>query len=190
MKNLLLIPVLVFVLTSVNASIIPTISTSTNKTFVLNVNDWNTDELTISILSEYGEKLYSEVINPGITSKRKYSFEKLLSGIYKVEVSSINKSISYDVVLSKKSGLVVSEGSVSFSPYVSIDDKRVDLNILPLGKKVNISIYNDNGDKLYSETIMDAKSISKRLNIAQLPKGDYMLNMTVGQNNFTERIRK
>jgi hypothetical protein len=110
MKNLLLIPMLVFVLTSVNAATIPTIISSSNKTFVLNTNDWNQKVLNIAFLTNEGIEIYSEKIHPNGDPQKYYNLQILKKGSYRVMVSCGTESVTYDIEVTENSIAKISEG--------------------------------------------------------------------------------
>lgn len=113
MKNLLLIPFLVLVLTSVKAADFPTLTIAEDKAFVLNINDWNHNELNISFLTPEGIEIYSERIQPTGDSQKKYNLQILKKGTYQVIVSSGTRNITYDIEITENSITKISKGRAS-----------------------------------------------------------------------------
>lgn len=104
---------LVFVLTGVNAATIPTIINSSNKTFVLNTNDWNQKELNITFLTPEGIEIYSEKIQPNGNPQKNYNLQILKKGSYLVKVSSRTQSVTYDIEVTENSIAKISKGIAS-----------------------------------------------------------------------------
>ena len=116
MKNLLLIPFMVLTLTGIKATDLPTISLVKDKTFVLNINDWNKNELNISFLTQEGEEIYSERIQPTNSHQQKYNLQILSKGSYQMLVSNGIKHITYKIDISENSITKISKGVDAYIP--------------------------------------------------------------------------
>ncbi len=190
MKNLLLILLSVIAFTSVKADNLPKLKIDSNKSFVLNTNDWNNTELTLSIVDHGGALVYEDTILPSEKGIKKYNLQLLPKGTYNVVVSDQYKTVKYDIAVSRNEVSSISEGNATYMPQVNSSRENIDINVLALRKNVKISLTDDQGNELYGERIKDMPTITKRLNIAKLEKGDYVLKVNVGDSWYTQLIRK
>ena len=189
MKNLLLILVCVMAFASAKANHLPTVMVDADKSFVLDLNDWNKSILDVSIINDRGVELYEDTILPTEGRMKKFNLKFLPKGEYNVVVSDEYKSVSYEVKVSNTKVVSISEGTANFIPQVRLNDGNIDINLMALSKKVNISLLDQDGNQLYGEKIKDLPTISKRLNIAKLERGSYTLQVNVGNNWYTQRIK-
>jgi hypothetical protein len=189
MKNLLLILLYVFALNNVNAADLPSLIIDTDKTIVLDFNDWKSTTLNVSITDMSGFEIYEDTILPTKKRTQKFNLKNLPKGYYNVVVSDEYKSVKYDVKVSNTSVVSVSEGSTSYFPQITTTREVIDINLLALNKKVNISLMDEKGNSIYNEVINNDPAVTKRLNIANLDRGNYTLRVNIGDASYTELIR-
>ena len=190
MKNLLLIPAMVFALATASATDLPTFSIVKDKTFVLNTNDWNTNEVVVSFLTSEGNEIYTEVFAPSDNKLRKYNLKQLPQGDYKVVVSDDFKSITYDFLIKNEELVQLTESDVSFVPQVLTTEDRIDINLLSLSKKVKIYLNDAQGHNLYNTVVKNSPIVTKRMNISKLERGNYTLEISVGDKWYTHTFEK
>ena len=190
MKNILLILLCVCGFTNVNADALPTLKIDSKKSFVLNTNDWDNTELALSIVDHHGTLVYEDTILPTERGMKRYNLQLLPKGSYSVVVRDEYKTVKYDISVSEWEVSSISEGMATFYPQIFTSDNNIDINLLSLSKKVKISLVDEAGNVLYGEKLVGMPTVTKRLNIAKLEKGEYSLRVSVGDNYYTQIIKK
>ena len=146
--------------------------------------------MNISLLTQDGEEIYSESIQPAIKRHRKYNLELLPKGNYKLVVSDDLRTVTYAIEIAYGADIEVSEGKTSFIPQVSLTEDKIDINLLAQNEKVRISLYDNDGNNLYYENINNSMVVEKRLDISNLDNGDYTLSMYVGDRWYNNTFEK
>lgn len=188
MKNLILILLCVVAFNNINAADLPSLTIDTDKSVVLDFNDWNLTALNVSITDNSGVEIYEDTILPTKTRTQKFNLKNLPRGYYNVVVSDDYKSVKYGVKVSNKSVVSVSEGSTSYFPQINTTREVIDINLLALSKRVNIALTDEEGNHIYNEVIKNNPAITKRLNIANLDSGNYTLRVNFGGASYQEKI--
>lgn len=176
--------------TSVKADKLPTLKIDSDNSFVLNTNDWNNTELTLSIVDPAGVSIYEDTILPTERGLKKYNLQLLPEGDYSVVVNDLYKTVEYQVTISDDKVASITTGNATFLPQVNATREKIDINLLALSKNVNFSLTDGQGNEVYGENIKDTSAITRRLNIAKLERGDYILRVYVGDSYYTQIIRK
>ena len=114
----------------------------------------------------------------------------LPEGDYSVVLSDEFKTVKYQIAVSRREVSSISDGQVTYYPQVNASESNIDINVLALRNKVDITLLDDEGHEIYVENIKNMPTITKRLNIAKLEKGNYTLRVNVGDNWYTQVIRK
>ena len=190
MKNLLLILISVMAFTSVKADHLPSLKIFSDKSFIFKSNDWNKSELTLTIMDQDGVYVHEDTILPTDKGIKKYNLQHLPEGDYIVLVRDEHKTAKYEVTVTDNEVSSISEGDATFLPQVNTTSENIDINLMALSKKVKILLTDDNGRILYDEKIKGESTITKRLNIASLQKGNYILKVQVDDSRYVKAIRK
>ena len=78
-----------------------------------------------------------------------------------------------------------------FIPVVMLKDNKLDVNVLlKTYGNISVNIYDNVGRKLKQEKRSDALNFHKRYNIAQLPDGAYVIEVTTGDETFYHTVVK
>lgn len=192
-KNLLfIVAVLTSIVTTANNGDlelkVSTLSTKTIK-FIIRNGD---GEFEVSIKDSNGYRMYSEKFQRSYVSK-KYDLKNLINGDYIVEIKGQTKIIEMPfTVLRNQIEINASSESVFYKPVVQlgIDDVLISIEANVLHESLEIALYDDYSNLLYSEEIVGKVDLKRKLNISKLVEGEYRLVMKSGNKIFKEIIKK
>ncbi len=189
MKSIILSLVLAFTLGVSKAATLPTIKEDVNKSFVLNLKDWNKSDLEVSIISEDGLTIFSETLKE-FKPSRKYNLKYLTAGNYSIKLSDDYKIITYTINVNNSDVVINEDEKVVFRPFIKYSKDAIDINVLALGNEVNISLIDANGNEIFNEKRENEKTIAKRLNISELRSGEYSVSVKVNDFWYSQLITK
>lgn len=189
MKSIILSLVLALTLGVSKAATLPTIKKDVNKSFVLNLKDWNKSDLKVSIISDEGVTVFSETLKQ-FKPSRKYNLKYLSTGSYNVQLSDDYKTITYTISVNDTDVVINEDENVVFKPFIKQTKDAIDINILSLGNEVNITLIDENGNEIFNEKRENEKTISKRLNISELDNGQYTVSVQVNDFWYSQLITK
>jgi hypothetical protein len=189
MKKIVLIMMVAIASINAMANTYPTLNVEGKRSFTLELNDWQNEDLFITIVDEAGEVMHSENVDEaGIA--RKYSLENLPIGFYKMTIADQLKDIAFNIFVTYEGVTVNNAGKVYFRPFVKNTDEIIDINLLTMDKKVLVNLMDSDGNIIYSEKTDKIMTYQKRLDISNLPSGIYSLNLFVEGRTYTNRIEK
>jgi hypothetical protein len=189
MKKLVLIMMVAIASINAMANTYPTLNVEGKRSFKLELNDWQNEDLFITIIDEAGEVMHSEnILKAGIA--RKYSLENLPIGFYKMTIADQSKDIAFDIFVTYEGVTVNNTGKVYFRPFVKNTDEKIDINLLTIDKKVLVNLLDSEGNIVYTEKTDKIMKYEKRLDISNLPSGIYSLSLYVEGRTYTNRIEK
>ena len=92
-----------------------------------------------------------------------------------------------------REGIVITEleRKEKFIPFVILNDNKLDVNVLlNTYGTIAVNIYDNSGRRVKQEKSSDALNFHKRYNIAQLPDGAYVVEVTAGDETFYHTVVK
>ncbi len=147
----------------------------------------------VSFKNSEGELIYEETYSSDKASSRKYDLREIVSGKYYFEIETEFTIEKYLVVVNSKTAEIV-EKSVTIlnKPIVIKVNDKVLVTKLNLSKDdLKISIYDDNGNGLYTETITADKSefsIGKKFDFSKVDKGEYTFYLTTDKKTYKKTV--
>jgi hypothetical protein len=197
MKNLVL-NTLIFILSSIitinlSASEIPFLvkaaSNTDNMNVVLDLSKMSEQTVKCQITDRQGMVIFSEEIHVEEGVFKPYNLGNLDIGTYEFKVFNKSLVAKYDIEI-KTSGVSVHDNNdVTYKPSIRLkQDKSIDFQLLSLGKEVAVELINNNGDVLYQKSYENQSTISKRLILKELNKGQYTVKVNVGEETFYEYL--
>ena len=189
MKSIILSLVLALTLGVSKAATLPTIKEDVNKSFVLNLKDWNQSDLEVAIISDEGVTVFSETLKE-FQPSRKYNLKYLSVGNYHVQLSDDYKTVTYTIAVNDSDVVIDEVEKVVFRPFISHHQDAIDINVLALGNEVNIYLTDAYGNEIFHEKRENEKTITKRLNISELRSGQYSVNVQVNDFWYSQLITK
>jgi len=165
------------------------VSVKSGKVISFSLND--TKNVHVSIVGKQGTAIFNEVLKSKdgkIT--RTYDLAALPSGTYYLETETANKvsrhEITIDGTTATVAGTTVAE---IYKPVLVKKDGFVSISILNNEKTpVEIKMYDDNNNELYSETITGEQTLSKTFDIRKSSAHNFTLVTSYNNKTFVENI--
>ena len=168
-----------------------TISSETNAV-VVNIGDHKSEAVTIKIEDAYGHQLLSETVKDAQSFIKKYNVSKLEDGSYNLVVSKKTMKTVQPFQITNHTVLMSEfQKKGTFSPTVNFTEDKLNVNVL-LGNYSNItvSIFDNEGRKVFDEKNYVVFDMHKRYDLSKLPKGAYWVEVMAGDETFGLSIAK
>ncbi len=119
-----------------------------------------------------------------------FSLEDLPEGEYVLVLKTSIQEIYQPVTLSQRTVLAATEQRWSIHlPVVEVSGRQLDILYWNAeAEPVTLSLVEVGGEKLYEETIDEIIDIEKRLNLLQVPRGEYIVEVRTANNAWREPI--
>jgi hypothetical protein len=144
----------------------------------------------ISIIDQNGLRIYKEEVKNAGNYSKAYDLTSLPEGNYKFEVEdkSTVKVIPFEITQSDVT--VISDLEyIILKPVIIVKNDLVTVSKLSFSKDdFKIIIHNEFGDLIYSESISNEISITKRFNFSEAAPGSYIFTMETEGRVFTETL--
>ncbi|WP_367388350.1 hypothetical protein [Lewinella sp. LCG006] len=165
------------------------INAGLGKQFGLKIEGLDQSQADFSVKSVKGEVLLQQKIS-GRDYQGIYSLELLQEGDYVFILKTNSTEIRQPVRLTKHAiQYQLTQRRVIYQPEVILKGRQLDVNLNnPTAEAFSIKLLNKNGDILYQETLAGLSEIEKRINLLQVPVGEYFLKMTSSDEQWTEVI--
>lgn len=165
------------------------INAGLGKQFGLKIEGLDQSQADFSVKSVKGEVLLQQKIS-GRDYQGIYSLELLQEGDYVFILKTNSTEIRQPVRLTKHAiQYQLTQRRVIYQPEVILKGRQLDVNLNnPTAEAFSIKLLNKNGDILYQETLAGLSEIEKRINLLQVPVGEYFLKMTSPDEQWTEVI--
>jgi len=180
-KNILTALTLILGLQVSATAMEPTIVTGNDKTFTLDLADWATQTVEVSITDLFGRILLSEKTN---TTRKIYNLKNLDNGTYTIEVRN-KTAIMYTKVDVTNNALQSGSTEIVYRPMMSVTKDHIDLNALTQGKTVYVSIYSE-GNSIFSLEYVNTPTVTQRFDLSALPAGEYTVSISKGTDVQTQ----
>ena len=163
------------------------INAGLGKQFGLKIDGLDESQADFSVKSEKGEVLLRQKIS-GRDYQGLYSLEELREGDYVFILKTNSSEIRQPVRLTKHAiQYQLTQRQVIFYPEVILKGRQLDINFKnPQMDEFTIHLSTQNGEVLYQETLSELQVIEKRVNLLQLPRGEYTLKMTTPFERWIE----
>ena len=164
--------------------------TTGTKTIVVHFDNTATEKITVRLIDVKGAEVFTERIQAAAGYSKKYNLKELANGQYTILIESPSRYTTQKVTVKDHIVEVRSEEEKTFfKPFIKQDAKLVDINLMALGNDVEITVKDNNGSQVYRTAYQGESRIHKRLNLTQLPSGDYILQVKNGGRYTTRHIR-
>lgn len=140
-----------------------------------------------SVKSLKGEVLLRQKIS-GKDYQGIYSLELLQEGDYVFILKTNSSEIRQPVRLTKRAiQYQLTQREVIYYPEVILKGRQLDVNFKnPNAEDFSIHLQTKNGEVLYQETLTGLQGIEKRINLLQVPVGEYLIKMITPTEQWTE----
>lgn len=172
---------LLFIVGTSNAAtpIVSLLAGEAPKTLVLNFDSEST-ESTLKLTNAAKETILIESVSDG-TFNRRLNLQNLEAGIYFFTAANDNESVVYTIEVDNTSARVIDRTENQNQILFREVGKLVQVNLFnPESKKVYLEIVNEDGAKVFEETIKNTVVIGKQFNFENALKGAYIVSLTDG----------
>lgn len=154
-----------------------------SSSIILYVNEWKSEKIFVSIRDNEGIVVFSEKISP-LAGNRRYELSALNAGQYMFVVEDGLKVSAQKFSVTPDGVKIDPSAQEKFKPVFITDENTWKIQGLALDQKVSVTIFDEQGSKLYNESI--ARPVVERsYNVSQLEKGEYYLEYNIGGDKFT-----
>ena len=193
MKRIIKISTIVLAIlfsTNAKAAIYPIINLEGSKVLHVDLNDWTDSSVKITLRDLSGNILYSDKSTNRQLLNRKYNLESLPVGSYQLIVEGGNKKSIHTLAVGiNKITTNNIEDVLIFKPTINVTEDYLEINHLALGKKVEISILDNNG-VFFSRSFKGESTINTRFDISDLPAGNYLVSLNSENQYETKEFTK
>jgi len=190
MKTLAILIFTAFTTFSSFASVVEPLTTSVDgNTITVYFDHQKSEMVNISIVDKVGYELLSEEVQSKNRKSRRYNLEQLPYGVYTIKIN-MDQKIVYKEIKTEKNNTIVLEERITYKPSTTFENDKWMVNILALGERVDIKIYDAELEPVFEEKIKDTKVIAKTYDLSQLDYGVYTLNINVGETSYSKVIAK
>ena len=146
-------------------------------------------QAVLQIQTPSGEVLVTRTIQDSVY-RRIYNLEHLREGPYVLVLKMPSREIYQPIEVNRRAIEYDANQRLSVNlPLVRVKGRQVDVELENPGLlPVRLSLIDQNGSLLYEETIEQVADIEKRLNLLNVPQGDYQLRIQTPVNNWDEKI--
>lgn len=150
------------------------------KTLVLNF-DSESSKSTLKLTNEAKETFLVESVSDG-TFNRKLNLQNLQAGTYFFTAANDNESVVYTIEVDNTSARIIDRTENQNQILFREVGELVQVNLFnPESENVYVEIVNEDGTKLFEETIKNTVLIGKQFNFEKAIKGAYTVSVTDGK---------
>jgi C4-type Zn-finger protein len=165
---------------------------SVEKSVIVNLGNVQKEEITIAIEDAAGNTLVTESVKNNANFVKKYNVSKLEAGQYSITITKRTLRTVQPFTISIE-GITMSdvEKKEKFLPYVIQNGNKLDVNVL-LGNynNITIKILDNEGRSSLDDTNYVVLTLHKRYDLSKLPSGNYVAEVTAGDETFYYSIVK
>ena len=164
---------------------------SESKSVVLNLGNIKNEQITIAIEDAAGNQILEEKVKDAQYFAKKYNVSKLEDGDYKLIVTKKTlRTVQPFTVTGKTVEISELERKEKFLPVLSQNTDKLDVNVL-LGNYSNItvSIFDNEGHKLFEEKNYVVFQLNKRYDLSKMAPGAYMVEVMAGDETFYYTVK-
>ncbi len=166
--------------------------TSDSKVISVNLGDVKNDEISIRIEDANGNELVSEKVKGSQNFAKKYNVSKLEDGNYNMIIAKQTlRTVQPFKIVDNKVIVLATEKKEKFLPLLSQEGDKLNVNVL-LGNYSNITVtlYDNEGRKVFDEKNYVVLNLHKRYDLSKLPQGIYVAEVMAGDESFFFTVTK
>lgn len=183
---------LIISVAQLNAAQLPVftiINAGLGKQFGLKVHQSENQSALFKVSTPYGKVLLNQRIT-GSDYSGIFSLEMLQEGEYVFTLETQANEIRQPVELTRRAILYqLSQRQIVHFPEVILKGRQLDVNFVnPNRAQFTIKLLNRGEDILYQEEFTGLDDIEKRLNLLELPRGTYHLQMVTLADRWSKEV--
>ncbi len=166
------------------------LSTSGSNSLILSIEKPLSEATHLAIFDQKGQVLHQEVLPKGSVNSKLFQLQALPNGQYNIQLTSSLYIDRYPFQVEEK-GLLLNEAAITRlnRPVLTSKGGITNLSFLNEGKrKVVVTLQDELGQEVYTETVAGELQVTRRYNFRQLPKGNYQLVVSTGQDRVVHSL--
>lgn len=145
-----------------------------------------TTPMQVRLIDLEGKILLSENLELQSFTKN-YNLKNLPNGSYNLEISNDYEILIKTVSIDERVISFISE-EVTYKPHFFIKGKTCTISLLSFGNKATIEVVDESGAELFTETIKDQNSISRKYDFSTARIGQYNLNIFYEGQVYSQKV--
>jgi hypothetical protein len=147
-----------------------------------------TKDVHVSLYALDGSEIFDETIkNKDGKVSRTYDLNALPTGTYFFETETATKVARQQITVEGTKTVVSEEVTEIYKPVVASKDGIVTVSILNNAAPVQIKVYDDSNNEVYSETF-EGTTVAKRFDISRSIAKNFTLVMSYNDKQFVETV--
>ena len=157
-----------------------------SKAISFTMND--TKDVHVSLYAQDGSEIFDETIkNKDGKVSRTYDLTALPTGTYFFETETATKVERQQIIVEGAKTVISEEVTEIYKPVVASKDGIVTVSILTNASPVEIKVYDDSNNEVYSETFAGT-TVAKRFDISRSIAKNFTLVMSYNDKQFVETV--
>ncbi len=165
---------------------------SVNTSVTVNLTKIKHQIVTVKILDANDNTLMNETIKNKADVIKKYNMTQLANGSYEMIITKQSSRINQPFSI-KNGNVMLSETDKkeTFFPVFTLKNDKLDVNAFSghYGK-ITVSMLNEEGNKIFSETSDNVFLLHKRYDVSKLFHGNYKVEVLVGNEVYYYDLSK
>jgi UDP-N-acetylglucosamine pyrophosphorylase len=142
-------------------------------------------------MNEVGATVHIDKAKSIKAFNKKFNLEKLEKGKYTLKVVRENCKTTQLFEVTKK-GIIIKENDRKevFAPIVKEENSNFDVTIAFIKNKYSILVLDLNGNTVFEETQKGLTQLNKRYNMSNLPRGEYLFQISIDGETYYHNFAK
>jgi Secretion system C-terminal sorting domain len=162
-----------------------------SKTLFIEFANEKEEDVTISIMNEEGATIHTDKAKSIKAFSKKFNFPNLVKGEYILKIVRENCKITQVFAVTNK-GIVVKENNRKevYSPTVVQVENKFDVTIPVIKNKYSVLVLNVDGAVIFEDSKKGLTELTKRYNMETLPKGEYLIQISIDGESYFHNFSK
>lgn len=162
-----------------------------SKLLIVDLSNLQNENVSVSILDSDDHILYSETASDVKSFTKKFNLWKLEEGTYTLKVVQ-NKFRTVQPFVVTDKNVIVNESTkkVNFEPIFKFKESKLEV-LVPLSENtVFVTIMDKSGHVMFEEKNDNVQSFRKKYDLKNLPKGEYLVEVSIEGESFYHNIKQ
>jgi hypothetical protein len=162
-----------------------------NKLLFVDLSNLQNEKVSVSILDDAQNVLYSETASDVKSFTKKFNLSKLEMGKYTLKVVQ-NKFKTVQPFEVTVKNVVVNESmrKMNFEPIFKFKENKLEVLVPMSENAVFVTISDKIGTIVFEEKNENAPTFRKKYDLSNLPKGEYLVEVTIEGESFYHNIKQ
>jgi Fimbrillin-A associated anchor proteins Mfa1 and Mfa2 len=156
----------------------------------LNLGNVDSRTISVKIVSEDQETIYTENVKNEPKFLKKYNVAKIPSGNYTLIITKENSRVTQPFsVQNGVLSLSETDKKVKYFPNVYFKENTMDVNaFLGYYGTITVKVFDEEGNIVFNQKNENVVNLHKRYNVGELPIGTYAVEVVAGDETFSFSI--